>query len=189
MIKDTDQHFDMLLVIGDWSDDGHCQSTNFGIRANKSIAEIQTAYKASCKLTGLSFNHNDDFTGRDYDWRTAKLFYVATEYEEAFISDTTYDELEKLKCPLLDRFIKQNYEDYQDGPILREVYMFDNEDPFKHFIELWWWFVTLSLPSLEYTMALDFVSSDPVMSHNLEPINGFWNDNLNVQFGYGLYNI
>ena len=59
----------MYLVLGDWSGDGHGISEKVLIESNVSAQEIQEAYKASCKLTGVSFNHNNDYTGikRSYD--------------------------------------------------------------------------------------------------------------------------
>lgn len=171
---------DMLLVLGDWSQDGHNLSDSFGCCANKTISEIQEAYKASCKLTGISFNHNEDYTERNRDWTIENLYRIATEYDSPFIHYSCYEVLQEYNCPLLDRFTTQ-----RNG--VDEVYSFDRNDVFKHYIELWWWFVKLSLPDLEYEMAIDLPSNDPGLGNDLKPINGYWNTRLNVQFGYGLY--
>lgn len=42
----------MKLVLGDWSDDGNGKTEEFILEVNKTVAEIQEAYKQSCKLTG-----------------------------------------------------------------------------------------------------------------------------------------
>jgi len=179
----VDQH-DMLLVLGDWSSDGHSQTTNFGIRTNKTVDDIQKAYKASCKMTGISFNHNEDYTEVARDWRVDKLYRIATEYDKPFTYQETYDILVDLDCPLVDNFIKGHY--MYDG---NDVYYFNEDDRFRHFIDLWLWFVQLSLPDLEYIMAQDIAIADPAFAafDPPPPINGFWNEGLNVQFGYGLY--
>jgi hypothetical protein len=48
------------------------------------------------------------------------------------------------------------------------------------FTEIWIWFVKLSLPENTILEKADVKDKIPV-------INGYWNKNLNVQFGYGLY--
>jgi hypothetical protein len=47
------------------------------------------------------------------------------------------------------------------------------------FLYLWTEFVKLSLPDL----IINKIAED----NSIPVINGYWNDNLNVQFGYGLY--
>lgn len=162
-----------ILVIGDWSDDGHGQSDSFGYEVNKSVKEIQEAYKQSCRTTGLSFNHNEDYTEQFYVLEIRNLYYAATQYNCPFIYQEFYDKCAELECPLLSRFEQYRYRQHI-------VYLFDKRDSFKHFIDLWWWFVQLSLPDLKY----EICNTVPVKS---PPINGYWNDGLNVQFGYGLY--
>jgi len=59
----------MYLVLGDWSDDGHGKYEKVLVEVNKTIEEVQNAYKNSCKLTGISFNgSNEDFTGINRCW-------------------------------------------------------------------------------------------------------------------------
>lgn len=170
----------MLLILGDWSEDGHGDSDNFGCRANKKVVEIQQAYKASCKLTGISFNHNEDFTDRMRPINIANHFRIATNYNESFIHEASYDVLNAYDCPYLDALTKITRLD-------DTIYTFDDVDSFKHYISIWWWFVTLSLPDLTYEMAIDFGVNDPGMESTPKHINGYWDAGLNVQFGYGLY--
>lgn len=47
------------------------------------------------------------------------------------------------------------------------------------YVKLWFWFVRLSLPD----MMIDL----PKEEDTIPCINGYWNGNLNVQFGYALY--
>lgn len=172
----------MMLVLGDWSEDGHSLSDDFGCRANKTVKQIQDAYKASCKLTGISFNHNEDYTELNRHWRIENSYRIATEYDSPFMHYNCFEVLQEFNCPHLDRFeIRQHNFD--------QVYHFEFDDIFKHYIDLWWWFVTLSLPDLEYKMAIDFSPSDPDLGRDIPPINGYWNRGLNVQFGYGLYEL
>ena len=152
---------EMYLVLGDWSDDGHGISEKILVKVNKTIEEVQNAYKNSCMLTGISFNHNDDFTNRRRDWRFAEKFHVATGYENDTLTEECIEVLQQFECPeeLLERAEDHLYE---------------------AFIDLWFWFVSLSLPDLQYEKVTPEPDPTPV-------INGFWNENLNVQFGYGLY--
>jgi hypothetical protein len=56
----------------------------------------------------------------------------------------------------------------------------NNEDNYiseKDFVKLWIWFVKLANPAIELKIVKDDI---PV-------INGYWDKELNVQFGYGLY--
>jgi len=38
----------MYIVLGDWSDDGHSEKVL--IESNKTVSEIQDAYRSSCNL-------------------------------------------------------------------------------------------------------------------------------------------
>lgn len=145
----------MYLVMGDWSNDGHGKSDKILVEVNKTVKEVQDAYKASCKLTGISFNHNEDFTGIKRDYDEAVDHHIFTEYEGCHVSQTCIDILAKYGIEI----------DEDEG--------YCPED----FAELWFKFVKLSLPDLEF----NFVKDD------IPCINGYWNSNLNVQFGYGLY--
>lgn len=152
--------YKMYLVLGDWSEDGHNKSDKILLEVNWAVKNVQDAYKASCKLTGISFNGEDDYTESGRNYRSAGRFHVAVEYEDSELSIDVLDVLEKFKCP---SHIIENYkEEACEG----------------NFIELWFWFVSLSLPGLKYKIIKD---------NQFPCINGYWNKNLNVSFGYGLY--
>jgi hypothetical protein len=168
----------MYLVLGDWSDDGHGKSDKVLLESNVDVATIQQAYKDSCKLTGVSFNHNDDFTGvkskRKFD--EADEYHIATEYERSGIPPKALSEL--IKRGFKEAFLEnENYEFKGWEKIVEsgEDLHFDDL-----FVDIWIWFVKLSLPSDVVLQEVDNKNNPPV-------INGYWNKNLNVQFGYGLY--
>jgi hypothetical protein len=159
------------LLIGDWSGDGHGKSESIIFETNKTVEEIQQAYKDSCKLTGISFNHNEDYTGLNLKWNHP-------EYKDRKIC-TEYDSYEISR--LAEKILKEHGIDVWEG-FDEDAYDREDElapvDGVDHFTELWVKFVKLSLPDLEMTR----ISDDEI-----PVINGYWNKNLNVQFGYGLY--
>jgi hypothetical protein len=158
----------MYLVLGDWSDDGHGKYKKVLVEVNKDVAEVQQAYKDSCKLTGIQFNHNEDYTGKDRGgWQKAGEYRICTEYEMSVINDTCVDIL--VEHGLDINTMLPNY-DIKTG----ESYLDEEE-----YTALWFWFVGLSLTDLEY--------NEIKPKDDIPVINGYWNDVLNVQFGYGLY--
>ncbi len=50
------------IVIGDWSDDWHGQCEDYVYEVNKTVAEMQQAYKDSCRKTLVQFNHSENYT-------------------------------------------------------------------------------------------------------------------------------
>ncbi len=149
------------LVLGDWSDDGHGKSDEILLRADKPVKDLQDAYKASCKLTGISFNGNDDFTEIKREYAEQYKYQVCVDYEQNQLSQEVIGVLEKFKCPLLD-VIKQ------------AEHCIDQES----FRDLLMWFIGLSL---------DFKWEFTPKEKQPPALNGWWNKNLNVGFGYGLY--
>lgn len=159
----------MYLVLGDWSGDGHGKSDKVLVLSNKTVKQIQNAYKASCKLTGVSFNHNEDFTGQKRDYREAKKYQIATEYEQGFkVSDEAKQALKDAGYDIDKHFAFGMDED--DDQV---------EDNDVIFLHIWTEFVKLSLPDL----IINKVPED----EDIPVINGYWDKGLNVQFGYGLY--
>lgn len=149
----------MYLVLGDWSNDGHGKSDKILLESNLPVDVVQKAYKDSCKMTGVSFNHDggdENFTGIKRDYQDSKDFNICTEYEDCLIPMKA---LEILK----QHGWNKNNEDNYIGE--------------KDFIKLWIWFVQIANPAIRLKVVKDDI---PV-------INGYWNKELNVQFGYGLY--
>ena len=104
--------------IGDWSDDGHRESDRFLFESNYPVAQLQEAYKASCKKTGL------------------ELHTVCERYGEFTIEAKAFDTLIKHGCPMV--YIKDCAEEYYDE-------MEANPRP-KGFAQIIMWFVGLSMP-------------------------------------------
>lgn len=164
----------MYLVLGDWSDDGHGKYDKLLLESNVDVATIQNAYKASCKLTGVSFDHDEDYTERNRDWKYREEYQIATNYERSGIPNKALVELLKFG-------FKENFLDKYDFPELPKV--LESGDDLHYddlFTELWIWFVKLSLPENTILNKVEKKDEIPV-------INGYWNKNLNVGFGYGLY--
>ena len=164
----------MHLVLGDWSDDGHGKYDKVLLESNLGVRDIQNAYKASCKLTGVEFNHNDDYTDLNRNHRDREDYQICVEYENNTLSDTAFTVLSKfgLTKKMLAEWDTDDMNDGEDD----EEYAFSQDS----YIKLWIWFVKLSLPKNTVLRELSEKDSIPV-------INGYWNKNLNVQFGYGLY--
>ncbi len=164
----------MHLVLGDWSDDGHGKHDKVLLESNVFVKEIQEAYKASCKLTGVSFNHNEDYTETNRPWEEADKYRIATEYEDGVLSKFVFDILSKhsLTKEMLKEWDKDGYSDDSEENGIG-LYI-------ESYIQLWIWFVKLSLPN--DTILIPVNERDEIPA-----INGYWNENLNVQFGYGLY--
>jgi len=167
------------LSIGDWSQDGHNQYEEFVYESNKSVEEIQEAYKASCALTGLQFNYIQDkenYTGLNLNWQDSDYDdrQIAVEYESSHISKLAEEILKSHGIDVWEGYDPQVYDfKAEKCPIQDE----------ENFIDLWLQFVKLSLPDLKLEEA-SFKKSE---LKTLPAINGWWNENLNVQFGYGLY--
>lgn len=165
----------MYLVLGDWSDDGHGKYEKVLMESNLPVKDVQKAYKKACKLTGVSFNgSDDDFTGVDREWEDEKDYQVATEYEEPILPLKAFNLLEK--HGLTSEMVVNYDPDKVDGEFAEGVGFRLNE---PQFINLWIWFVKLGNPELDIKRVDE--------KDEIPCINGFWNKNLNVQFGYGLY--
>lgn len=152
------------ITIGDWSQDGHNQYEEFVFKSNKSVEEIRQAYKDSCKLTGLSFNHNEDYTGLNLNWQHPeyRIRKIATEYEKYELSDLAKEILSKFNI---------------------DYYNYDEEYSCENFLDLLISFIKLSLPDL----TLEEASFKKSELKDIPAVNGWWNRELNCQFGYGLF--
>lgn len=158
------------VVIGDWSDDGHGKSDKFVFKGNYPVETLRQAYKDSCKLTGVQFNHNQDYTGIEIDknlpyqmrWGEEDKRRVCTEYGNNFIDMFAYNILKEFGL---------------------DVEGCDEEIDIERFVEILLSFIKLSLPDFQYEEA-PYKRSE---LKEIPPLNGYWNKDLNVQFGYGLY--
>jgi len=121
------------LTLGDCSQDGHGITEDFICDVNKPIEEIRAAYKASCKLVGVQFNHSRDFTGGKLP-RYGSALHICTEYGDCYISDSA-------KQKLIDNGI--DVDNYMEGG---KFYGSDFADLIMDFIKL-------SLPDLIWSKA------------------------------------
>mgnify|MGYP003474037794 CR=1 FL=1 len=154
--------FKFKIPIGDWSGDGHGKCEIFIVECNYPVERVRQAYKDSCKLTGLSFNHNEDYTGI-LDSKYGDARQIATEYEDNVISDVALEILLKHGIDL-----KTDWEFDEDGAYIEGT---------EEFLHLLFKFIKLSLLDLNYN----------ICEEELPYLNGYWNADLNVQFGYGLF--
>lgn len=160
-----------------WSNDGHGHYDKILVEANVPVDVVQKAYKAACQITGVQFNHNDDFTGKKRKWPDSDKYYICTEYEESNCGSECLEILKKhgLTWKLVnemnteDEFYEYEEEDFNNNekmPMNQEL-----------FINLWFWFIKLASPSIEIRQANE--------KDEIPCINGYWDKHLNV--GYGLY--
>lgn len=160
----------MYLVLGDWSDDGHGKTDKVLLESTHFVHDVKQAYKDSCKLTGVAF-HSDNpgeqpiTIACDYEDP-----YIPKEAMEIFITKfgLTYD--------IVDEW------DFSDLPYITRK-EFDKFKPLslneESIVNAWIWFVRLSHPEIEFK-TVNTLNEIPY-------INGYWDDTLNVQFGYGIY--
>ena len=163
------------ISIGDWSSDGHGKCEYYIFEANHEVEVLQDGYKKSCLLTGLQFNHNENYTGIKFDWKNSDDYQICTEYEKCTASKIQYDTLKRFGLDL------QNYSPniIEDDDEDKYVWLCD-PDLFAIMILD---FIKISIIDLEYTEA-SFKKSE---LKNIPSLNGWWNDKLNVQFGYGIF--
>jgi len=150
--------YKVKLTLGDWSEDGHEKSIEYIYLSNYPVEKIRQAYKDSCKLTGISFNHDEDYTGLALTYGSDRQ--VWTGYEDSGISDTAYAILSKFGIIAENDDIDPDFINPGEGA---DIIMK---------------FISLSMPKDWSYSSLD---------NDIESINGWWNKELNVQFGYGLF--
>jgi hypothetical protein len=160
------------ITIGDWSDDGHDKKEHFIFVSNKTTEELQKGYLASCDTTGYTFDTNVNVNGNI----TPKA-RLLNAYEDCYLSPEVIDDLMTFGLP-----------DPRGEPTFLEVIseekMFDDEydDGYGQIFfpegcfHLVMWFISVSLPDLEYEMK----------TADVEQVNGYWG-NLNQSFGYGCF--
>lgn len=156
------------LVLGDWSEDGHGILKEVLIECNcNDVTDIQNAYKASCKKLGVQFNDDKDYTGKNLPY--GDPHFIWTEYGDSNMSVVAYDILNNAGC-----FDGIDIEENDDG----RYYIDSIESGLEEHAKVIMNFISLSMPD-------DFTYQ--IIKKNYPCINGYWNENLNVQFGYGLF--
>lgn len=165
-MENTDLKKLVKLTLGDWSDDGHGKTDTIIYLSNKSVEEIRKAYKASCKKTKIRLDHETAIGINAADFETAQKHSVASEYEDGDLTKFHIDTLTPFGFSVDKVFKGLEYEIDDDG----STYLYPDT-----MAALFVWFVKLSLP--------DWAPEEI----EIEPINGYWNKQLNIGIGYGLY--
>ena len=122
--------YTMQIILGDWSDDGHRKKETVIIESNKSVEELQKAYRKSYKLTKLSFDS-------DSGGFAEQELQICTMADENQLTPETIKILEKFKCPLLQKLKKEDYQFWD----------------YDLFVELLMWFIGLSIKDMTWSIA------------------------------------
>ena len=167
--------YKFIIPIGDWSKDGHNQSEDVIIECNYPVEEVREAYKKSCLLTGIQFNNSgvdQNYTGLPGDWKEQKKREIATEYEDAYISLVQYRILSSFGINV-DKYIESDDDQEFIDANGRMGYILG----VSYFVNLLMEFIGLSLSKFKWK----------VVKNELPYLNGYWDKDLNVSFGYGLF--
>lgn len=157
------------LALGDWSEDGHGISKDILVDCNcNNVVDIQNAYKESCKKLGIQFDDDKDYSEKGYKYHDPHL--VWTDYQDNDMSAIAYDILNKAGC-----FDGIDIEEDDDGRYhIESIKGCVLEEHAKVIMN----FIALSMPE-------NF--SYQIVKEDYPYINGHWDGNLNVGFGYGLF--
>lgn len=157
------------LALGDWSEDGHGISKDILVDCNcNNVVDIQNAYKESCKKLGIQFDDDKDYSEKGYKYHDPHLIW--TDYQDNDMSAIAYDILNKAGC-----FDGIDIEEDDDGRYhIESIKGCVLEEHAKVIMN----FIALSMPE-------NF--SYQIVKEDYPYINGHWDGNLNVGFGYGLF--
>lgn len=152
------------LTLGDWSNDGHGKYKEYNYISNYEVSKIREAYKKSCKLTGLTFNNNENYTGRDLNYGSWRKIW--TEYESYQIKEEAVEILKEYGLDIVEM--------YGNSIVIDNEYVLNEEEAADLIMK----FISLSMPKY-WTYELEQNKYENINSYNTE---------LNEQFGYGLFN-
>lgn len=157
------------LALGDWSEDGHGISKDILVDCNcNNVVDIQNAYKESCKKLGIQFDDDKDYSEKGYKYHVPHLIW--TDYQDNDMSAIAYDILNKAGC-----FDGIDIEEDDDGRYhIESIKGCVLEEHAKVIMN----FIALSMPE-------NF--SYQIVKEDYPYINGHWDGNLNIGFGYGLF--
>lgn len=146
------------VPIGDWSDDGHGKCDEYIVQCSHSASECRKAYIDSCRLTGYQFHHNHPGIPQ------VRGVPLCADYEDNVIS---WDAVERFREHGLDilSLLEDEWEEEDDVSV--------GTDELLRIIMA---FIGLSLKDFSW----EEIKSPPALF-------GYWNDELNVQMGYGCF--
>jgi hypothetical protein len=152
----TEKTYTMRLVLGDDSGDGHGRQETITLSSCHPVEDVREAYKAACKLTGVTFHDERDqqgtnFTGLKRDWQESFKYAIATEYEEPYIHPEALEILNKFG--FAEAFPNLVNTKPKSGKLdLRDI---------DEFVAVWIWFTNLGNPNLVLTQIPD---TNPVIN-------------------------
>ena len=167
-------NYSMTLPIGDWSQDGHNMVENIVVTSNIPPAILRTAYLASCDLTGYQFHSQAPY---NYPWNQNGPRKTGTpllvEYQDYQIPLHAIEDLEEHGLNFHELMHENSYEDGCEAcPTPRDL------------VHILMAFIALSIDDEllgeDGQFEWEIVNGPP-------PLFGFWNADLNVSMGYGLF--
>jgi hypothetical protein len=169
---------EIVITIGDWSEDGHGCYKMFKFESSHSKEELQEAYKKSCIKSGLSFDHEFN-SGHD------EPNAICVEYQSSTI--TAYQMFMLHKTFRLDiSDIPENVKNFSMNGLQPDA---------KELAHIILWFVGCSLENFTRTPLVKMNKCEINEFHDeknfdefcKKTFNGWWGE-LNVQMGYGIFN-
>lgn len=160
----TPLQYKIKVNIGDWSNDGHGYNEVYVFDSNYDVNALRVAYKQSCELVGVQFNHNTNYTDDESKSRHGTPYYICTKYGDASVS-------EEAATLLLEKGL-----DVADYSMQHDEILYDADCILNLILD----FIKLSLQDLELNEGA-FRKSDLI---NMDTLNS---GDLNHQFGYGVF--
>ena len=148
---------EIILPLGDWSEDGHGESVEKTVLSNKTRSELQKAYSDSVCITGLNLA---DECLQEYEDNvlTKEVVTLLTKHNVDF---------QKVLLGAVNEYTKLML----DG----STALYDADSVATLFME----FLKISLPDLEYEVL--------TKANYEKYLFGYWDKNLNIAFGYGCF--
>lgn len=157
--------FTYKFVIGDWSGDGHSRYENYFFRTNTPREKIVKAYLKTARELGVAFHYpgriNND---KDSLYQFSGLL---CNYEDSELGVAVIDHLKKQGLDILKECEFDEDVEGEDGLFIDADVLF----------EIFMLYVKRSEPDFVYN----------VENAEAQPINGYWHQDFNVGFGYGLF--
>lgn len=180
----TELKHQSILVLGDWSGDGHGKDNEVRIFSNKTVEEIREGYAEACRITGILFHVpsvREEEGCEDGPYAGPPDFTNTMPFTNTIPKDATWTERQQWKdkvCQFcaygqyhLNEYGKEALKDYPS--------VLDALDGDGDFSEGWFQFVKIGMPDFEWRL--------PEKEEEPPRINGYWQKGWNCQIGYGLF--
>ena len=161
------------IVLGDWSDDGHGKYDKILCDITGDLKSAKLNFIKACQNFKVSFDVNDEYLNVTSDWGNSNDYRIACEYGDRYLPVIAYERF--LSNSTFPKKFNKNSDNYTT---------FWNNDyglclDKKSIIEIIFWLVSTVDNSFSGTI-IDNKDTIPVF-------NGYWDKDLNIQIGYGLY--